>query len=226
MSINLLKQNARIVLEKKNLTRVQARVGLVLDGSGSMRPHYKSGVVQKVIERILAIATQFDDDGSLDCWIYDHNFSRLSAATEHNVEDYVERNIMNNATISKFGRNDEPPVMRDVIKKFTVEEPSALPAYIVFINDGGVKRGKGDTIDQVVVDSSSQPLFWQFVGIGNSDFGVLKKLDTIEGRVIDNANFFQINDIENIQDHELYDLLLNEFPDWLKAAEEANIIRG
>ncbi|MEH7374633.1 VWA domain-containing protein, partial [Neobacillus drentensis] len=50
-SINLLKKTAGIVLEKKKLTNVVARVGLVLDISGSMRNLYKNGSVQKVVER-------------------------------------------------------------------------------------------------------------------------------------------------------------------------------
>ncbi|WP_044880289.1 vWA domain-containing protein [Paenibacillus sp. IHBB 10380] len=208
-----------------DLTKVQARIGLVLDGSGSMRKLYKGGVVQKVIERILAVAIHFDDDGSLDCWIYDTKFSRLPAATEKNIEGYVEKYILNNEKISKFGRNDEPPVMRDVIKKFTVEDTSNLPAYVVFINDGGVKRGSGDTIDKVVIHSSSKPIFWQFVGIGESEFGVLRKLDTIAGRVVDNANFFNLNDIESISDTDLYERLFDEFPNWLKIAKVANIIQ-
>lgn len=43
-SISLKKQTAKIVLEKKKLTGVTARVGLVLDISGSMRKLYKEGV--------------------------------------------------------------------------------------------------------------------------------------------------------------------------------------
>jgi hypothetical protein len=46
----------------------------------------------------------------------------------------------------------------------------------------------------------------------------------MDGRYIDNANFFHIKDIETISDNELYDLLLNEFPDWLKEAKEKNVI--
>lgn len=46
-SINLMKKTAGIVLEKKKLTGVVARVGLVLDISGSMRTLYKDGTVQK-----------------------------------------------------------------------------------------------------------------------------------------------------------------------------------
>lgn len=219
-SISLLKKSAGIVLEKKNLTNVTARVGLVLDISGSMRKLYKNGTVQRVVERILAVASQFDDDGALDIWVYDNEFSRLKPVTEHDFEGYVDQYILNNDLIHKFGRNDEPPVMEDVIQKYTSEDPSKDPAFIVFINDGGCKR----TIKKPVVSSSDKPLFWQFVGIGDSNFEVLEKLDEMDGRYIDNANFFHIKDIEAISDNELYDLLLNEFPDWLKEAKEKNII--
>jgi vWA found in TerF C terminus len=219
-SISLLKKSAGIVLQKKNLTNVTARVGLVLDISGSMRKLYKNGTVQRVVERILAVASQFDDDGALDIWVYDNEFSRLKPVTEHDFEGYVDQYILNNDLIHKFGRNDEPPVMEDVIQKYTSEDPSKDPAFIVFINDGGCKK----TIKKPVAASSDKPLFWQFVGIGDSNFEVLEKLDEMDGRYIDNANFFHIKDIETISDNELYDLLLNEFPDWLKEAKEKNVI--
>ncbi|MBX9975594.1 VWA domain-containing protein [Cytobacillus firmus] len=219
-SISLLKKSAGLVLEKKNLTNVTARVGLVLDISGSMRKLYKNGTVQRVVERILAVASQFDDDGALDIWVYDNEFSRLKPVTEHDFEGYVDQYILNNDLIHKFGRNDEPPVMEDVIQKYTTEDPSRDPAFIVFINDGGCKR----TIKKPVTASSDKPLFWQFVGIGDSNFEVLEKLDEMDGRYIDNANFFHIKDIETISDNELYDLLLNEFPEWLKEAKEKNVI--
>lgn len=185
-----------------------------------MRKLYKNGTVQRVVERILAVASQFDDDGALDIWVYDNEFSRLKPVTEHDFEGYVDQYILNNDLIHKFGRNDEPPVMEDVIQKYTTEDPSSDPAFIVFINDGGCKR----TIRKPVTASSDKPLFWQFVGIGNSNFEVLEKLDEMDGRYIDNANFFHIKDIETISDNELYDLLLNEFPDWLKEAKEKNVI--
>jgi len=120
----------------------------------------------------------------------------------------------------KFGRNDEPPVMEDVIQKYTEEDKSNDPAFIVFINDGGCKR----TIKKPITSSSNKPIFWQFIGIGNSNFEVLEKLDTMKGRFVDNANFFHIADIENITDNELYDQLLNEFSQWLKEAKEKNIL--
>lgn len=215
-----MKKTAGIVLEKKKLTGVVARVGLVLDISGSIRNLYKNGTVQKVVERILAVASQFDDDGMLDVWVYDNEFSRLPSVTERDFENYVSLRILNSDTIHKFGRNDEPPVMYDVMNKYLKEDPSKDPAFIVFINDGGCKR----TIKKPVVSSSDKPIFWQFVGVGNSNFEVLENLDTMEGRFIDNANFFHVQDIDAITDEQLYDRLLNEFPDWIREAKEKRVL--
>ncbi|MNH41471.1 hypothetical protein D3C79_1029770 [compost metagenome] len=54
---------------------------------------------------------------------------------------------------------------------------------------------------------------------------MLKKLDTMEGRIVDNANFIHLDDISAVTDEMLYDQLLNEFPLWLRAAKEKRIIR-
>jgi hypothetical protein len=220
-SIDLRKKIVQITLEKKQMTNVAARVGLVLDISGSMLSLYKNGTVQEVVERILAVACRFDDDATLDVWIYDNEYSRLPPATEQDFEQYVQKHIMSNKEIHKFGRNNEPPVMEDVISKYTREEKSSLPVFIIFINDGGVVK----PIKKVITEAAIQPIFWQFVGIGDSDFEVLKKLDAMEGRIVDNANFIHIEDISSVSDESLYHQLLNEFPLWLKAAKDNRIIR-
>lgn len=64
----------------------------------------------------------------------------------------------------------------------------------------------------------------EVVGIGDSNFEVLEKLDTMEGRFIDNANFFHIKEIEKVSDEELYNNLLNEFPAWLTEAKTKGIL--
>lgn len=220
-TVSLMKNKVSVVLEKKQLKGVVAKVGLVLDISGSMRKLYREGTVQKVVERILAVASQFDDDGALDVWVYDNEFSRLPAVTEKDFVDYVNQRILNDDSIHKFGRNDEPKVMEDVVQKYIKEELNDVPVFLVFINDGGCKPG----IKKYIVESSTQPIFWQFVGIGDANFDVLQKLDTMEGRVVDNANFFHIDQIDQVSDEELYENLLNEFPMWLKEAKEKRILR-
>lgn len=219
-SIDLRKKIVGFTLVKKQLTDVKARVGIVLDITGSMRNLYSSGVVQEVVERILAVACELDDNGSLDVWVYDTEFSRLPPVTERDLGSYVFNHIMNNDSIHKFGRNNEPPVMEDVIQKYTREEKDTTPVFIIFINDGGVVK----PTKKVIMASSALPIFWQFVGIGDSDFEVLKQLDTMGGRLVDNANFIHLDRIEEVNDEQLYDQLLNEFPQWLKAAKAKRIL--
>nr|WP_245946783.1 VWA domain-containing protein [Paenibacillus cellulosilyticus] len=220
-TIDLRKKTVEIVLKKKQLTDVVARVGVVLDISGSMQQQYRSGIVQDVVERVLAIACQFDDNATLDVWIYDNEFSRMPSVTEHSLQGYVTKQILDNPFVHKFGRNNEPPVMEDIIRKYTVEEDSDTPVYIIFINDGGVQR----SIQKVITRSAVLPIFWQFVGIGDSSFEVLKKLDTMQGRIVDNANFIHWDRIEHVSDEELYDKLLNEFPQWIREAKQKRILR-
>ena len=45
------------------------------------------------------------------------------------------------------------------------------------------------------------------------------------GRVVDNCNFFALDDLHQISEQELYDRLLEEFPQWLTAAKAKQIIR-
>lgn len=225
--IDLLKKKVQVVLEVKKLIGVVARVALVIDISRSMFSCYKEGKVQKVIDRIAAVAAKFDDDGVLDMWIFDHRFHRLPSINESNYENYINREILDKHKQGLFqgkifGANDEPPVMKDVIKYYTEENKSKYPAFIVFVSDGGIHKNK--EIKQIMIESSKYPLFWQFIGIGNANYGILEKLDIMPGRAVDNANFFSLDDVDKISDEELYNKLLNEFPIWLKEVKGTGIL--
>jgi hypothetical protein len=118
--------------------------------------------------------------------------------------------------------NNEPVVMNEIIAK----EPNnrVKPLLIIFLTDGGIDSGTSNQIIRILRDISNRPIFWQFVGVGNADYGVLRKLDTISGRVIDNAGFVSVDDLSRINDDELYDRILSEFPAWLRAARAARIL--
>jgi hypothetical protein len=117
--------------------------------------------------------------------------------------------------------NNEPPVMRNIVTE--CKDGGAVPTFVVFITDGGID--KSDAIKRVLVDASRYPIFWQFVGLGGSNYGILEDFDTMEGRFIDNANFFAIDDYRNITDAELYERLLAEFPSWIEKAKAAGVLR-
>ena len=231
--INLLKTKVDIVLKKKDISNVVARVALVLDISGSMMRQYGSGAVQAFLERIVPVASRLDDDGTLDVWFFGSRFKRTESVTETNVDGYIQKECgemkqallllkMPSLMLELGGGNNEPPVIRDVIKKYTQEKPSKLPTFVVFLSDGGVIDEQG--IKKAMVDAAKYPIFWQFVGLAGSSYGILERLDTMSGRFVDNADFFHVDDLGKITDEQLYERLLNEFPSWLKAARLKGIL--
>ncbi len=231
--ISLLKAKVDIVLKKKDIGNVVARVALVLDISGSMMHQYGSGAVQAFLERIVPVASRLDDDGTLDVWFFGSNFKRTKPVRETNVDGYIQEEcgekkrtllILKTSSLMKelgFG-NNEPLVILDVIKKYTQEMPSKLPTFVIFLSDGGVTDEQG--IKKAVVDAAKYPIFWQFVGLAGSSYGILERLDTMSGRLVDNADFFHVDDLGKITDEQLYERLLNEFPSWLKAARLKGIL--
>ena len=210
----------KVELQKKNLLDVTARVGLVLDISGSMTNNYKKGYVQQIVNKILPVAVQFDDDGELDFWFYGTHFDRRPNVTMKNYEIAVPNNWKKLMT-RLGGSNNEPLVMRNIIAEY---EDSNLPAYVVFVTDGGIYKTGG--IKKLLVYSSYMPIFWQFVGVWGNHYDILEKLDTMRGRYVDNANFFALDDFMKVSNEELYSRLLNEFPNWLKAIKNNGILDG
>lgn len=216
----------KVALEKKNLQETVARVALVMDISGSMYSTYSDGTVQEIVNKIVPLAVQFDDDGELDFWYYGDICQRRDAVTLQNYEKAVPYNWSNLMDDLGCG-NNEPVVMREVIDEY---KKSRLPAYIVFISDGGVSRE--DEIKRLLIESSKMPIFWQFVGIGGTGFisrlfggyGIFEKLSTLSGRYVDNADFFALDDFKKVDNAELYSRLLNGFSDWLKEIKTKGII--
>jgi hypothetical protein len=94
---------------------------------------------------------------------------------------------------------------------------------VLFFSDGGVYRNS--EIEEQLTAAAAEPLFWQFVGLGDAGFGVLERFDTLPGRKVDNVGFFAVDDIDEVADTELYDRLLAEFPGWVTAARSAGILR-
>lgn len=222
-SIIDLTKKSIIQLEKRNLLNVTARVALVLDASGSMSGQYSRGDVQKVVNRLMPLAINFDDDGDIECWAFAEKTHQLDNITLSNVKEFI-RTANNGSDRWKVGSrwNEEIPAIQAVIKHFS-KFNDGIPTYVLFISDGGV--GSVREMKKILSDAARLPIFWQFVGIGGSNYGALEKLDEMTGRIIDNCNFFALENILSISDEQLYEKLLGEFPDWLKEAKLKNIVR-
>lgn len=208
----------KVELEKRNLQDIVARVGLVIDISGSMSGRFRNGTVQEIVNKTLPLAVQFDDDGELDFWYYGSRCKRMNAVNMRNYTKAVPADW--SKLMGKLGYgNNEPVVMREVLDEY---RGSKVPAYIIFITDGGV--GSEREIKNILIEASREPIFWQFVGVGGSGYGVLTRLDNMSGRYVDNANFFALDDFKKVPESELYARLLNEFPAWLKEVKRRGMI--
>lgn len=201
--VNLAKEEVqKVCLTKAPLNGLKAHVGLVLDFSGSMDGLYRNGTVQEVVEKILPLAMQFDDNGEMEVWIFDNGFHRLPNITLDNLAGYVARETKK----YRMGGTCYAPVIENVVKTYS---DSKLPAYVMFLTDGD-NSDKLST-DDAIRKASNRPIFWQFVGLGNASFDYLQHLDDMQGRYVDNADFFKVKTADKIT----YKDLLNEFPSWL-----------
>ena len=243
MKVNLEKAKKVVLnlIKETPVENVKARVVVAVDYSGSMSPLYYNGTVQTVLERILPIAMTFDDNSSLEVYKFDHRSTPIDTeVTPSNYEGFVDKYVAK----GDMGGTEYTPVMEDIVKrgpaaksggaygfikslftKKTVEDKPVIPTYVIFLTDGDCSD-KEETI-RYIRQTSCQPIFWQFVGIGSSQFRTLELLDTMQGRVIDNANFFAIRDtrdLVNMTDEVLLGKLLAEFPSWYKEAKEKSIV--
>ncbi|MCA2209064.1 vWA domain-containing protein [Nocardia rosealba] len=224
--LDLRKEEVAKILIDKSAFGTRARVVLVIDKTGSMQKMYRAGTVHRVVERMIPVATQLDDDGTLEAYLYALSYAKLPDITVADAERWTQTYLHLNGTHdgidygSLGGRNDELPIMRAVIDTL---HGSTRPTLVLFFTDGGFAKKR--EIAALMREAAHLPAFWQFIGLGPANFGVLRTLDELDGRVVDNAGFFAVPDIDQLDDAELYRHLLSEFPDWLRAARAAGIVR-
>lgn len=218
--INLRKETLnKICLKKAPLNNLTARVVVALDYSGSMRSLYKNGAVQDVLNRLLPLGLKFDDNGEVELHLFSNESWQIPSLNINNFYNYINKNKI----LKKYemGGTNYAPVMESIIKEHSSHKDK-VPTFVIFITDGDAwDKSKSE---KVIKDASKLGIFWQFVGIGYEDFDFLEKLDDMTGRVVDNSDFLNVNKIANLSDEELYAKLLGEFPNWIQAAKNKNII--
>lgn len=224
--VNLAK-TVTVSLAKHQLDTVNANVVFILDASGSMTYQFRKGHVQSVLDRIAVLAAQFDDNGEMDLWGFADSHKKYPDVTLDNLQNYISTIQLDargkparwEILPGLGGCNNEPPVMEEVIDTF---KDNTRPVFIVFITDGGISKTKA--IKKAISRSADYPIFWKFVGLGGSNYGILEKLDTFTERRIDNTHFFPIDNFATVSDEQLYENLLKEFKPWLDNAKKLNIL--
>lgn len=212
--VGLVKQ-AQAGLSRRGLGGERAKVALCLDHSGSMRALYAKGVVQALAERALALATQFDDDGAVDVFLFDTGAAYAGVLRVGEHVGGVDRLRAGR----RMGRTDYAAAMRLVRGHFP---PGGLPVYVLFVTDGA--PDSRTAAKEELVAASQRNIFYKFLGVGEGPFDFLRRLDDLRGRPVDNAHFVEPDEVEALSDKQLFDLLLEEYPKWLADAREAGLI--
>lgn len=246
MAIDLLKKKVGIVLEKRKLPQVTCEVKFALDISGSMQSLYNNGTVQNLTDRLLAVASRFDDNGEMEVWTFTNGFSEAPVVTESMHEGYINKHILNNRNIEKWGGTSYAPVMIDIINQSFTEEKKVVtqveqqPGF--FGKLFGAKPSV-TTVESFEVGAREPkfPIFVPFVTDGdNSDHdqaervikecaskniywmmvGIGSERFSWLKKIADkypNVGFIKIENLETVSDEDFYMQLLNEeFCNWVK----------
>lgn len=236
--LDLRKKQVAVSLQKHGGDQLKARVVLVLDASGSMTGLYSKGIVGSVVERMAAVAAQLDDDGTMQAFTFASNSARLPDLELGDLPRWIRLHVRvgqmkmlgsraknlepGQIDMRALGiQNEEQKVIADV-RAMVAVDPQPAPTLVLFFSDGGVYRNR--EIEEQLRAAVTEPIFWQFVGLGRAGFGVLEKFDILPGRLVDNVAFFAVDKIDKISDSELYDRLLSEFPSWTREARRHRII--
>jgi stress response protein SCP2 len=213
-------------LEKHGLGEHTARVALCLDMSASMYDFYESGQVQTLAERVLSLALRFDDNEEVDVFPF-ATFAEESGGmglanyqgrigTLHEEADVGRSTEYGEAMRMVRGRYFGSEDTRSVPLLADSRAPKP-PVFVMFVTDGATSEP--EVALEHLRSSSYEPLFWQFMAIGEPDeFEFLAELSARPGPYLDNIGFFSVRDPAELTDDQLYDLLLARYPRWLEAA--------
>lgn len=218
-----LNKKAGISLKKGGLSGEKFATYMVGDHSGSMAYYYRDGVLQRFAERVLAMALEFDDDGSIPVVMFDTHAHPVQEVTVDNYQGAIDRI---DREIGHRGTTNYAAAMKTVIDHYQASG-STDPAFVVFQTDGSPDNRRA--AEKLLCEASNLPIFWAFVGFGRDSFSFLRKLDELavpKKRVIDNASFFEAGvNPDEMDASTLYDNLIDELPEWLAEARRQGIVR-
>ncbi|MER6449878.1 toxic cation resistance protein [Streptomyces venezuelae] len=222
-----LYKSAGVSLRKHGMEGGRAAVYLVLDYSGSMKPYYADGSVQALADRVLGLSAHLDDDARVPVVFFS---TEVDAVEEISLAGHEGRVTEIASRLGHMGKTAYHAAMDAVIDHY-LDSGTTAPALVVFQTDGGPINKLA--AERYLCKAARLPLFWQFVGFGNTrstQFDFLRRLDELPvpaQRAVDNAGYFHAGaDPRRVPDGELYDRLVSEFPAWLAAARSAGIVRA
>ncbi|MCM8548948.1 VWA domain-containing protein [Streptomyces sp. STCH 565 A] len=219
--VNLAK-TAAVSLNKHGLTGQRAAVYLVVDRSYSMHPYYADGSVQHLADQALGLSVNLDDDGIVPLVFFDTRPYPVVGIHLGDHEGVVADQHRLFGGDHTMGGTHYAAAMQTVVDHYA-GAASTDPALVIFQTDGAPQDA--DVAAQLLTRYAKRPLFFAFVGFGPRPVPFLQRLDTLAGRVVDNASYFHAGALpRSVSDSALYDGITGEFAQWLPAARAAGVL--
>lgn len=207
--------NAADAINASPLRGQLSKVVLCLDYSGSMRKQYKNGAMQRLTDKILGLGTQLDDNGAIDLFVFDAAAAEIGEVTLKNFRGAIDRLVASR----RMGTTNYAGAIELIDKKYrprkTLFGKKGLPepTLVLFLTDGAPDSKPAAV--RALTAAASAPIFFQFLSIGDESIPFLQKLDDLENRFIDNADYKPVGDVDRLTDVELFAMLLDEYPAWV-----------
>lgn len=223
-------QQAKFVVEKKNIPNVRAQVSVCLDVSGSAQPLFTSGQVQSVFERILPVGLIADLNKQIDVYTFSNRDMTTHiepAAEEANYTDYIQKYILANRNVPKWSGTEYAPVLKKNLEDFgfykkglfggsklTEKSQSGEPVIIYFLTDG--ESSDEDVSWKLFKECqmAKTQVYFLFIGVGPSRyFEYIEKC----GEEFSNVGYYNVSNLDVLKSDSVYDeLLCDELVNWLK----------
>lgn len=234
--IDLRKEKIINLKKEKGIGNQKAQVKLIVDRSESMRLLYENGTVQSVVERVLPFGLAFDDNAEVDVYAFHNRCIPLDRPmTLSNIRGYVDKYFKN----ISYGGTQYAPFINHLLEEnsgksskgvfgklfgmgTTPTGPYDYPIFAIVITDGA----NSDIADtkKAIIEASHKGMFFPMLGVGGPSFPQLETLDELKGRLIDNVSFDKVPNLD-LPDEVFMNMLMKEFPDWLKLAKAHNLIK-
>ncbi|WND34004.1 VWA domain-containing protein [Streptomyces sp. BB1-1-1] len=217
-----LAKTATVSLEKNGLSGLRAAVYLVVDRSASMHQYFADGSVQHLADQALGLSVTVDDDGVVPLVMFD---SRPYPVVDVRLDQYqgvvAQQHQLHGGTRT-MGGTMYAIAMRAVVDHYLASRATD-PALVIFQTDGA-PQDQEDVRLQLKV-TSKLPIFWAFVGFGPAKVRFLTELDTMRGRLLDNASYFHAGaDPRHVADSDLYDGITRQFGQWEPKARKKGLL--